>query len=218
MMADPRDEKSLGELFSELAGQTTALVRQEIQLASAEMTRKARTAARHGRLIAAGGVLLHLSGIAALVGVLAALQPLLPLWVAAAIVAGVLALLSLVMMWVGAPLVGYVGRKNEAEGHFRFGMMRVRDNAESVALMNGGRYEQAILGRSYDSVVARWMAIVPRDRWTRTTDLLIFHGRKICDARRPECGRCPLFRDCRWEQRQAWALGSPGRARSRRAR
>ena len=54
------------------------------------------------------------------------------------------------MMWVGAPLVGYVGRKNEAEGHFRFGMMRVRDNAESVALMNGGRYEQAILGRSYD--------------------------------------------------------------------
>jgi vitamin B12/bleomycin/antimicrobial peptide transport system ATP-binding/permease protein len=73
---------------------------------------------------------------------------------------GVLA--SGLMMWVGAPLVGYVGRKNEAEGYFRFGMMRVRDNAESVALMNGGRYEQAILGRSYDSVMARWMAIVWR--------------------------------------------------------
>jgi vitamin B12/bleomycin/antimicrobial peptide transport system ATP-binding/permease protein len=55
-----------------------------------------------------------------------------------------------------------VGRKNEAEGYFRFGMMRVRDNAESVALMNGARYEQAILGRSYDSVVTRWMAIVWR--------------------------------------------------------
>jgi putative ATP-binding cassette transporter len=66
------------------------------------------------------------------------------------------------MMWVGAPLVGYVGRKNEAEGYFRFGMMRVRDNAESVALMNGGRYEQAILGRFYDSVVARWMSMVWR--------------------------------------------------------
>ena len=79
-------------------------------------------------------------------------------WVALAY--GVLA--SGLMMWVGAPLVGYVGRKNEAEGHFRFGMMRMRDNAESVALMNGGRYEQAILGRSYDSVVARWMAIVWR--------------------------------------------------------
>jgi putative ATP-binding cassette transporter len=71
-------------------------------------------------------------------------------------------LASGLMLWVGAPLVGLVGRKNEAEGYFRFGMMRIRDNAESVALMNGSRYEQAILGRFYDTVVARWMAIVWR--------------------------------------------------------
>src|SRR5215510_10245127 len=70
------------------------------------------------------------------------------------------AIASGLMLWMGAPLVGFVGRKNEAEGYFRFAMMRVRDNAESVALMNGGRYEQAILGRFYDSVIARWMAIV----------------------------------------------------------
>src|SRR5215467_3229826 len=69
-------------------------------------------------------------------------------------------LASGLMLWVGAPLVGYVGRKNEAEGYFRFAMMRIRDNAESVALMNGGRYEQAILGRFYETVVARWLAIV----------------------------------------------------------
>jgi len=77
-------------------------------------------------------------------------------WVALAY--GILA--SALMLWVGAPLVGYVGRKNEAEGYFRFATMRVRDNAESVALMDGARYERAILGRFYDSVVARWMAIV----------------------------------------------------------
>src|SRR5262245_1003825 len=77
-------------------------------------------------------------------------------WVALAY--GVVA--SGLMLWVGAPLVGYVGRKNEAEGHFRFGMMRVRDNAESVALMNGAGYERAILGRFYGTVVARWMAMV----------------------------------------------------------
>ena len=64
------------------------------------------------------------------------------------------------MLWVGAPLVGFVGRKNEAEGYFRFAMMRIRDNAESVALMNGARYEQAVLGRFYETVVARWKAIV----------------------------------------------------------
>ena len=69
-------------------------------------------------------------------------------------------LASGLMLWVGAPLVGYVGRKNEAEGYFRFGMMRIRDNAESVALMGGARYEQAMLGRFYETVVARWMAIV----------------------------------------------------------
>jgi len=69
-------------------------------------------------------------------------------------------LASGLMLWVGALLVGYVGRKNEAEGYFRFAMMRIRDNAESVALMNGSRYEQAVLGRFYETVVARWMAIV----------------------------------------------------------
>jgi vitamin B12/bleomycin/antimicrobial peptide transport system ATP-binding/permease protein len=70
------------------------------------------------------------------------------------------AIASGLMLWVGSPLVGFVGRKNEAEGYFRFAMMRIRDNAESVALMNGARYEQAILGRFYDTVIARWLAIV----------------------------------------------------------
>jgi endonuclease-3 len=49
------------------------------------------------------------------------------------------------------------------------------------------------------------MALIPQERWTRTTDLMIFHGRKICDARRPRCGVCPLFSLCAWESRQAYA-------------
>jgi endonuclease-3 len=57
------------------------------------------------------------------------------------------------------------------------------------------------------------MAILPRERWTRTTDLLIFHGRKICIARRPLCGECPVFALCRWAHRQAFAMGKPPRAR-----
>jgi endonuclease-3 len=69
-------------------------------------------------------------------------------------------------------------------------------------------------------VEAQLMKLIPRERWTRTTDLIIFHGRKVCAARRPACGACPLFALCRWESRQAWAAaeGAP-RARSpRRAR
>jgi endonuclease-3 len=57
------------------------------------------------------------------------------------------------------------------------------------------------------------MAIIPKERWTRTTDLLIFHGRKICIARRPLCGQCPVFALCRWPSRQAFALGKPPRAK-----
>jgi endonuclease-3 len=58
------------------------------------------------------------------------------------------------------------------------------------------------------------MALIPRERWTRTTDLLIFHGRKVCAARRPACGRCALFRSCRFEGKQAFALVRPPRARA----
>ncbi len=54
-------------------------------------------------------------------------------------------------------------------------------------------------------VEAQLNALVPQDRWTRTPDLLIFHGRKICDARRPRCGDCPLFDLCRWPDRRGWA-------------
>jgi endonuclease-3 len=55
------------------------------------------------------------------------------------------------------------------------------------------------------AVERQLMEMIPQRRWTRTTDLLIFHGRKICDARRPLCGTCPVFALCRWENRQAFA-------------
>jgi endonuclease-3 len=64
-------------------------------------------------------------------------------------------------------------------------------------------------GDDPQAVESRLMTLVPRERWTRTTDLLIFHGRKVCDARRPLCGRCPLFTLCAWESRQAWAAAGP---------
>lgn len=59
------------------------------------------------------------------------------------------------------------------------------------------------------------MALVPRERWTRTTDLIIFHGRKVCDARKPRCGDCPLFSLCRFDEKAAWASGAKA-SRARR--
>ena len=51
------------------------------------------------------------------------------------------------------------------------------------------------------------MKLVPKDRWIKTTDLLIFHGRRVCDARKPKCGECGIFDLCAWPSKQAYALG-----------
>ncbi|HEY3961460.1 MAG TPA: endonuclease III [Gaiellaceae bacterium] len=37
--------------------------------------------------------------------------------------------------------------------------------------------------------------LVPRDDWARFPHLLIWHGRRICDARKPRCEDCPLAPD-----------------------
>ena len=58
-MARSQDERSLGELFAELSRETGVLVRKEVELATSEMTAKARTAAAHIGTIAVGGALAH---------------------------------------------------------------------------------------------------------------------------------------------------------------
>ncbi len=38
--------------------------------------------------------------------------------------------------------------------------------------------------------------IIPRRNWTMFSHLLIFHGRNICKARRPDCNNCPISKYC----------------------
>ena len=38
--------------------------------------------------------------------------------------------------------------------------------------------------------------LVPRDRWRLFSHLLIWHGRRVCDARRPRCEDCVLAELC----------------------
>ncbi len=40
------------------------------------------------------------------------------------------------------------------------------------------------------------MRIVPKDKWMRIADLLIFLGRRVCVARKPKCEACVLNRIC----------------------
>lgn len=59
MMAQLRDERSLGDLFSDLARETSTLVRQEMQLAKAELTQSATEAGRGAAMLAAGGLVAY---------------------------------------------------------------------------------------------------------------------------------------------------------------
>ena len=40
------------------------------------------------------------------------------------------------------------------------------------------------------------MALIPQDDWTLVSHLLILHGRKVCIARRPQCGACVIAPLC----------------------
>jgi hypothetical protein len=59
MMAQVRDERSLGDLFSDLSRETTTLVRKEVQLAKAELTQSATEAARGIGMLVAGGAVAY---------------------------------------------------------------------------------------------------------------------------------------------------------------
>ena len=39
-------------------------------------------------------------------------------------------------------------------------------------------------------------AIIPRDKWDLTGHILIFHGRRCCYARKPDCGACSVNDVC----------------------
>jgi len=40
------------------------------------------------------------------------------------------------------------------------------------------------------------MKLTPKEKWMKLTDLLIFHGRQICTAKKPKCEVCVLNKIC----------------------
>jgi len=62
-----------------------------------------------------------------------------------------------------------------------------------------GRLAQRLgLSQSGDpkKIEADLMKLVPKDKWMRITDLLIFHGRRVCTAKKPNCAGCVLNKIC----------------------
>ncbi len=47
-------------------------------------------------------------------------------------------------------------------------------------------------GSSPQKVEKDLMEIIPKESWIEIAHLLIFHGRRVCDARKPDCPNCTL--------------------------
>ena len=83
-----QDNRTLGELVAELSRETGQLVRKEVELATTEMTAKARRASVHVGVAAAGGALVHAGLLVLLAAIVIGLAQLgLTPWLAATLVA-----------------------------------------------------------------------------------------------------------------------------------
>jgi uncharacterized membrane protein YqjE len=93
---DLRD-RPVGDLVKQLAGQTSTLVRQEIDLAKAEMSQKANTAGKGAGLLGGAAVIGLLAAGSLTACLILALSEVIPDWLAALIVAVVMGAIAAVL-------------------------------------------------------------------------------------------------------------------------
>jgi putative ATP-binding cassette transporter len=66
--------------------------------------------------------------------------------------------------WIGSPLVNLDFQQQRLEADFRFGLVRVRENSEQIALLHGERAERQRLSERFGRVVGNWYAIMSRTK------------------------------------------------------
>ena len=102
-------EQPLGEIARDLTRDVTLLVRQEVELAKAEMAQKGRIAAPGLGMIGGAGVVGLMAAGALTAFLILALSTFLPDWASALIVAGVLAAVAYVLVKQGKERVEEAG-------------------------------------------------------------------------------------------------------------
>jgi hypothetical protein len=99
MMAQIREDRSLGELFAELARETTTLARQEVQLAKAELSQSAAQIGRSVASLLVGGAIAYAGFLAILAAIIVGLgEAGVPWWLSALIVGVVVAVIGYVLI------------------------------------------------------------------------------------------------------------------------
>ncbi len=92
------EERSLGDLFSELAAETSTLVRQEVALAQTELTQKATSVGKNVGFLVVGGAVGYAALLAILAALIIGLANFVPAWAAALIVAVVVGIAAFLLI------------------------------------------------------------------------------------------------------------------------
>lgn len=95
------DEPSLGTLFGELSQKASILVRQEVQLAKAEIAQKIGKASKHVALIAGGGLLGYAGLLALVAALILGLSTWMDPWLAAFLVGALFVGIAAVLIVTG---------------------------------------------------------------------------------------------------------------------
>src|SRR6202521_4177895 len=66
--------------------------------------------------------------------------------------------------WIGSPLVRLDFQQQRFEADFRFNLVRVRENSEQIALLQGENAERQRLSERFGRVVDNWYAIMSRTK------------------------------------------------------
>ena len=68
---------------------------------------------------------------------------------------------TLMSVWIGRPLIKLNFTKEKLNGNYRYSLIRVRDNAESIAFYNGEPKEQTFLQHQFRQIIHnRWSIVL----------------------------------------------------------
>lgn len=97
----PKQERSIGGLFSDLARETSLLIRQEIALAKAELLAGFGTLGTGVALLVAAGLVAFAGFLAVLAAAVLGLMKVVEPWLAALIVGGIVLVVGAALGWIG---------------------------------------------------------------------------------------------------------------------